>query len=46
MMDPESSVSAMVFHNPNAKYFNLSPADIEGLEREFGGTAGEQEAAG
>jgi 5-methyltetrahydrofolate--homocysteine methyltransferase len=46
MMDPESSVSAMVFHNPNAKYFNLSPADIEGLEREFGGTAGEQETAG
>jgi 5-methyltetrahydrofolate--homocysteine methyltransferase len=46
MMDPESSVSAMVFHNPKAKYFSLSPADIEGLEREFGGTAGEQEAAG
>ncbi|MBV8771559.1 MAG: methionine synthase, partial [Deltaproteobacteria bacterium] len=35
MMDPESSVSAMVFHNPEAKYFSLSPADIEGLEAEF-----------
>ncbi|HEY3738281.1 MAG TPA: vitamin B12 dependent-methionine synthase activation domain-containing protein, partial [Bryobacteraceae bacterium] len=35
MMDPESSVSAIVFHNPNAKYFTLSPADIEELEREF-----------
>jgi 5-methyltetrahydrofolate--homocysteine methyltransferase len=35
MMDPESSVSAMVFHNPNAKYFSLSAADIERLEAEF-----------
>jgi 5-methyltetrahydrofolate--homocysteine methyltransferase len=35
MMDPESSVSALVFHNPMAKYFSLSPADIERLEREF-----------
>ncbi len=35
MMDPESSVSAMVFHNPLAKYFSLSPSDIEALEREF-----------
>ncbi len=35
MMDPESSVSAIVFHNPLAKYFSLSPADIEALEREL-----------
>jgi 5-methyltetrahydrofolate--homocysteine methyltransferase len=35
MMDPESSVSAMVFHNPNAKYFSLSAADIERLEAEL-----------
>jgi len=35
MMDPESSVSALVFHNPEAKYFSLSPADIERLEAEF-----------
>jgi len=35
MMDPESSVSALVFHNPQAKYFSLSPADIERLDAEF-----------
>ncbi|MGH7933115.1 MAG: vitamin B12 dependent-methionine synthase activation domain-containing protein, partial [Candidatus Binataceae bacterium] len=35
MMDPESSVSALVFHNPEAKYFSLSANDIERLEREF-----------
>ncbi|MGA2410267.1 MAG: vitamin B12 dependent-methionine synthase activation domain-containing protein, partial [Candidatus Binataceae bacterium] len=35
MMDPESSVSAIVLHNPEAKYFSLSPADIEALEREL-----------
>ena len=29
MMDPESAVSAVVFHHPEAKYFSLSPADIE-----------------
>ena len=34
MMDPESSVSALVFHHPEAKYFNLSEGDIERLERE------------
>jgi len=35
MMDPESSVSALVFHNPMARYFSLSSADIERFEREF-----------
>ena len=35
MMDPESAVSAIVFHHPEAKYFSLSPADIEALEREL-----------
>jgi 5-methyltetrahydrofolate--homocysteine methyltransferase len=34
MMDPESSVSALVFHNPQAKYFSLSAADIARLEAE------------
>jgi 5-methyltetrahydrofolate--homocysteine methyltransferase len=34
MMDPESSVSALVLHHPEAKYFNLSEVDIERLERE------------
>jgi 5-methyltetrahydrofolate--homocysteine methyltransferase len=35
MMDPESSVSAMVFHHPEARYFSLSAADIEALDREL-----------
>ena len=35
MMDPEASVSAIVIHHPDAKYFSLSPADIERLEREL-----------
>ena len=34
MMDPEGSVSALVFHHPDAKYFNLSEGDIERLEGE------------
>ena len=37
MMDPEGSVSAIVFHHPEAKYFNLSEQDIERLEREIDG---------
>jgi len=32
MMDPEASVSALVFHHSQAKYFNLSNADIQKLE--------------
>ena len=35
MMDPESSVSALVFHHREAKYFNLRERDIEELEREI-----------
>ena len=35
MMDPESSVSALVLHHPDATYFNLSPADAAALEREI-----------
>src|SRR5712671_1443861 len=38
MMDPESTVSAVVLHHPEAKYFSLSPADIERLERQFENT--------
>ena len=34
MMDPEGSVSALVFHHPDAKYFNLDESDIERLESE------------
>jgi 5-methyltetrahydrofolate--homocysteine methyltransferase len=36
MMDPESTVSALVFHHPDAKYFNLSEHDINRLEAELG----------
>ena len=35
MMDPEGSVSAVVFHHPEAKYFNLDERDIERLEGEM-----------
>ena len=35
MMDPESTVSALVFHHPDASYFNLSEQDIERLEQQF-----------
>ena len=35
MMDPESSVSALVFHHPDAKYFTLDESDIQRLEREI-----------
>ncbi|HYA36017.1 MAG TPA: methionine synthase [Candidatus Binataceae bacterium] len=35
MMDPESSVSAIVFHHRDAKYFSLSAADSERLEHEL-----------
>jgi 5-methyltetrahydrofolate--homocysteine methyltransferase len=32
MMDPESSVSALVFQHPEARYFSLSEADQNALE--------------
>ena len=32
MMEPEGSVSALVVHHPQARYFNLSPEDVERLE--------------
>src|SRR5579885_3641167 len=35
MMDPESSVSALVLHHPECKYFSLSSDDIARLEAEF-----------
>jgi 5-methyltetrahydrofolate--homocysteine methyltransferase len=31
MMDPEGSVSALVFHHPEAKYFSLNAEDVERL---------------
>jgi 5-methyltetrahydrofolate--homocysteine methyltransferase len=33
MMEPEGSVTALVFHHPDAKYFSLAPEDTERLER-------------
>jgi 5-methyltetrahydrofolate--homocysteine methyltransferase len=35
MMDPEGSVSALVFHHPDARYFNLSERDINRLEAQL-----------
>ncbi|RJP27483.1 MAG: methionine synthase [Candidatus Omnitrophota bacterium] len=32
MMEPEASVSAVVFHHPDARYFNVSEADVEAFE--------------
>jgi hypothetical protein len=31
MMDPESSVSALVLHHPEARYFSLTEEDQERL---------------
>ena len=35
MMDPEGSVSAIVFHHPEAKYFNLDPESIDNLNNKL-----------
>ncbi|HLH75688.1 MAG TPA: methionine synthase [Candidatus Binataceae bacterium] len=43
MMEPEGSVSAMVLHHPQARYFALAPADVEQLierEQAMAGAAG------
>jgi len=32
MMEPESAVSAVVLHHPDAKYFSLAEADVAALE--------------
>ncbi|HEX7409717.1 MAG TPA: methionine synthase [Candidatus Binatia bacterium] len=45
MMEPEGSVSALVFHHPQAKYFNLSPEDMERLERTIDREAAEKPPA-
>jgi 5-methyltetrahydrofolate--homocysteine methyltransferase len=37
MMEPEGSVTALVFHHPDAKYFSLSTDDTERLERALDG---------
>src|SRR5215470_504503 len=33
MMEPEASVSALVFHHPQARYFVIPPGDLEAFER-------------
>ncbi|MBN2325807.1 MAG: methionine synthase [Candidatus Omnitrophica bacterium] len=33
MMEPEASVSAIVFHHPDAKYFNVGDADLAAFEK-------------
>ncbi len=33
MMRPEASVSALVFHNPQARYFSISPEDLAEFEK-------------
>ena len=33
MMDPEGSVSALVFHHPQGRYFTISQADLEAFEK-------------
>jgi 5-methyltetrahydrofolate--homocysteine methyltransferase len=45
MMDPEGSVTALVFHHPEARYFSLSQEDVERLEKRIAvarGRAGER----
>jgi 5-methyltetrahydrofolate--homocysteine methyltransferase len=34
MMDPEGSVTALVFHHPDARYFSLAPRDAATLDDE------------
>ncbi len=35
MMEPEASVSAVVFHHPDARYFNVAEKDVEVLEEKL-----------
>ncbi len=37
MMDPESSVTALVFHHPDARYFSLTDEEVRELEERLGG---------
>ena len=36
MMEPEGSVSALVFHHPQGRYFTISSADLEAFEAKLG----------
>jgi hypothetical protein len=44
MMDPEGSVSALVFHHPDARYFNLNESDIDRLEAQLAGQTGPEKS--
>ena len=37
MMEPEASVSALVFHHPQAKYFNILDDELAAFERRLAG---------
>ena len=39
MMEPEGSVTALVFHHPDARYFVISPGDLEAFERRLAANA-------
>ena len=39
MMDPEASVSAIVFHHPDAKYFGVGSAQLDSPSGESDGSA-------
>ena len=39
MMEPEASVSALVFHHPQAKYFNILDDELAAFERRLAGRA-------
>jgi 5-methyltetrahydrofolate--homocysteine methyltransferase len=45
MMEPEGSVSALVFHHPEARYFSLTPEDTEQLERRVRAAEGAADSA-
>jgi 5-methyltetrahydrofolate--homocysteine methyltransferase len=36
MMDPEASVSALAFHHPQGKYFQINEEDLERFEKKMG----------
>jgi 5-methyltetrahydrofolate--homocysteine methyltransferase len=44
MMEPEGSVSALVFHHPEARYFSLTAEDAAALERRLAAAGGAGEA--
>ncbi|HJQ82607.1 MAG TPA: methionine synthase [Candidatus Binatia bacterium] len=39
MMEPEASVSALVFHHPESRYFVIAPGDVEAFERQLATSA-------